>query len=146
MEADMGLLRTEIELINSDDLALHRRKKLSAKEIHRVNVTALVDTGAIMLSINESIRAQLGLAILEKRTAVLADGSLVELDVAGPVDIRFETRQCTTRAIVLPGESECLLGAIPIEDMDVVVDLNEQTLKVHPNHPYKAQMTLKGIR
>jgi clan AA aspartic protease len=142
----MGLLRTKIELINSDDLAFHRKNKLAAKDIRRLKVQALVDTGAIMLSINESIRAQLDLEILEKRTATLADGSLVELDVAGPVDIRFGNRQCTTRAIVLPGEAECLLGAIPIEDMDLVVDLNEQTLKIHPDHPYKAQMVLKGAR
>ncbi len=142
----MGLLRAKIELINSDDLAFHRKKKLAAKDVRRVKVQALVDTGAIMLSINESIRAQLDLDILEKRTATLADGSLVELDVAGPVDIRFGNRQCTTRAIVLPGEAECLLGAIPIEDMDLVVDLNEQKLIIHPDHPYKAQMVLKGVR
>lgn len=142
----MGLLRAKIELVNTYDFLLHRRKKLAAKDVHRLKVQALVDTGAIMLSINESIRAQLDLDILEKRTAALADGSLVELDVAGPVDIRFGNRQCTTRAIVLPGEAECLLGAIPIEDMDLVVDLNEQTLKTHPDHPYKAQMVLKGMQ
>lgn len=142
----MGLLRADIELVNSDDLAFYRKKKLAAKDVRRVKVKALVDTGAIMLSINESVRAQLDLDVLEKRIATLADGSLVELDVAGPVDIRFGNRQCTTRAIVLPGEAECLLGAIPIEDMDLVVDLNEQALKIHPDHPYKAQMVLKSAR
>ncbi len=63
----MGLLRAKIELINSDDLAFHRKKKLAAKDVHRLTVQALVDTGAIMLSINESVRAQLDLDILWSR-------------------------------------------------------------------------------
>jgi clan AA aspartic protease len=140
----MGLLRTTIELVNTYDFLQHRKKKISAQEIKRVKVNALVDSGAIMLAINENVRTQLDLDTLERRTATLADGSVMDVDVVGPVDIRFENRQCTTRALVLPRNAECLLGAIPIKDMDLVIDLNEQKLVVHPDHSIKAQMSLKG--
>jgi hypothetical protein len=48
--------------------------------------------------------------------------------------------------MVLPGDCEPLLGAIPLEDMDVLIDPQRQELIVNPDHPYFAQMTLKGIR
>ena len=46
-------------------------------------------------------------------------------------------------ALVLPGNNEVLLGAIPMEDMDVIIDPKKQTLEVNPEHPYFAQMKLK---
>ena len=96
-----------------------------------------------ILCINENIQEQLQLPFLEKRKAQLANGHIVEYDVVGPIDLRFKNRRCTTSAIVLPGDNEPLLGAIPMEDMDVVVLPHRQELAVHPDHPYFAQMKLK---
>jgi hypothetical protein len=111
----------------------------------------LVDTGSYMLAINESIQEQLQLPVLEKRKAQLANrtanrGSIEEYDVVGPVELRFKNRQTTCRAMVLPGDNECLLGAIPLEDMDVLIHPLRQELIVNPDHPYFAQMKMKGIR
>jgi hypothetical protein len=47
------------------------------------------------------------------------------------------------RAIVLPGDAEILLGAIPMEDMDVLIDPRQQKLVVNPKHPYVATKHLK---
>jgi clan AA aspartic protease len=139
----MGLTYAEIELINGDDMALARKHIIGEEEIKRLHVEMLVDTGALMLCINESIQEQLQFPIYEKRKAETADGRIVECDVVGNVELRFRNRQTTCRAMVLPGSSEPLLGAIPLEDMDVLIHPQRQELIVNPDHPYFAQMKIK---
>lgn len=139
----MGLTYAEIELISSDDLALRRRGYLKDEEVRRTTVSALVDSGAYMLAVNEHLKAQLGLPVLDKQEAELADGSHVMLEIVGPVDVRFANRATTVRAMVLPGDAEILLGSIPMEDMDVLVDPKRQQLIVNPENPYIAKKHLK---
>lgn len=139
----MGLVYANIRVVNSDDEALHRRGYLKEEEIKSIDVKALVDSGAYMLAINETIRTQLDLITLNTQTAELADGSQVQLDIVGPVTVKFSNRATTCRAMVLPGNAEVLLGAIPMEDMDVVINPEEQTLTVNPAHPYIAHKPLK---
>lgn len=140
----MGLIHAEIELINGDDLALARRHYLDQDEVKRMWVTALVDTGSYMLCINENIQEQLQLPIVEKRKGQLANGEIVEYDVVSSVELRFKNRRTICNAMVLPGDSEVLLGAIPLEDMDVLIHPQRQELIVNPDHPYFAQMSLKS--
>jgi len=139
----MGLVYADIELINGGDLELWRRGYVDKDEIKRIWVNMLVDTGSIMLAINENIQEQLKFTVIEKRKAQLANGHIVECDVVGPVELRFKNRETTCRAIVLPGNSEPLLGAIPLEDMDVLIHPQRQELIVNPDHPYFAQMKMK---
>ena len=139
----MGLVYAEIDLISVDDMVLQRRGYLDKDKIKQVKVKALVDSGAYMLSINETVRAQLDLPFIEKQFGTLADETLIEVDIVGPVEIRFENRSTTVRAVVLPGNSEILLGAIPMEDMDVLIDPKQQKLLVNPKHPYVAVKHLK---
>ena len=139
----MGLVYAEIDLINGGDMYLYRQKQIKEEDIKQVKVTALVDRGAYMLTINETVRAQLDLPFIEKQFGKLADETLLELDVVGPVEVRFENRSTTVRAIVLPGDAEILLGAIPMEDMDVLIDPRQQRLLVNPKHPYVATKHLK---
>lgn len=139
----MGLVYAEIELINGEDLALARRSIIGEEEVKRMHVTALVNTGSYMLAINESIQEQLQLPVVETRKAQLADGTIAEFNVVAPVELRFKNRQTTCRAMVLPGDNEVLLGAIPLEDMDVLIHPQRQELIVNPDHPYFAQMKMK---
>jgi len=113
----MGLVYADIELINGDDLALVRRKLMGEDEVKRIHVNMLVDTASVYMCINENIQEQLQLPVLEKRKGQLANGHIVEYDVVGPVEVRFKNRRCSVNAMVLPGENEPLLGAIPLEDM-----------------------------
>jgi clan AA aspartic protease len=138
----MGLVHAEIELINGGDLFLLSKKMIGEDEVKGMRVTALVDTGAIMLCINENIQEQLELPVVEKRNMQMANGSIVEYEVVAPVEIRFKNRRTLCQAIVLPGDSEPLLGAIPLEDMDVLIHPQRQELIVHPDHPYFAQMKI----
>ncbi len=139
----MGLIYAEITLINGDDLAMVRRHLLDKDDVKQMNVEMLVDTGSVYMCINENIQEQLQLPTVEKRKGQLADGSIVEYDVVGPIEVKFKNRRCTTSAMVLPGDNEPLLGAIPLEDMDVVIHPQRQELIVNPDHPYFAQMKLK---
>ena len=140
---EMGLVYAEIDLINGGDMYLHRQSLLDEKDVRRVRVNALVDSGAYNLCINETIQTQLDLPFIEKQFVTLADETLLEADFVGPVDVRFENRSTTVRALVLPGDAEVLLGAIPMEDMDVLIDPRQQKLVVNPKHPYVATKHLK---
>jgi clan AA aspartic protease len=122
---------------------LSRRGFLNKDKIKQVRVNALVDSGAYMLSINETVRAQLDLPFIEKQFGTLADETLIEVEIVGPVEVRFENRRTTVDAIVLPGDAEVLLGAIPMEDMDVLIDPRQQKFVVNPKHPYVATKHLK---
>lgn len=139
----MGLVYAEIELINGGDLEMVRRKLMDEDDVKRMRVNALVDTGSIMLCINENIQEQLQLPVVETRKAQMANGAIVEYEVVAPVELRFKNRRTSCQAMVLPGNSEVLLGAIPLEDMDVLIHPQRQELIVNPDHPYFAQMKIK---
>lgn len=117
----MGLVYADIELINADDIGLARCYIIGEEEIKSISLNILVDTGAYNLCINESIQQQLDLPFIEKRKAQLANGHIEEYNVVGPIVLKFKNRQTVCNAMVLQGDSEPLLGAIPLEDLDVVI-------------------------
>ena len=139
----MGLVKAEIELVNSGDVTLFENGVIAEDKIRRIKVIALVDTGAVMLAINETIKNQLGLKARWKRIAQLADGSEKELEVVGPIEVYFKDRVSSTNAMVLPGDQEVSLGSIPMEEMDVLVHPLKEELIVNPAHPNKPQLSLK---
>ena len=140
---EMGLVYAELDLANGGDTYLFRQGLLPETDIKNTTVTALVDSGAYMLSINENIKTQLDLPFIEKQFVTLADESTIEVEIVGPVEVRFENRRTSVDAVVLPGDAEVLLGAIPMEDMDVLIDQRERKLVVNPKHPYVANKYLK---
>jgi len=142
----MGLVYAELELINAGDLELARRNMLDIDEVKKMNVEMLVDSGSYYMCINETVKELLDLNILEKRKWQLANGQIVEYEVVGPIEVKFKNRRCHVDAMVLPGDSEMLLGAIPKEDMDVLIHPLRQELVVNPEHPYYVQMKMKGVR
>jgi clan AA aspartic protease len=139
----MGTVYADIELINADDLALARRSILNKDEVKHMTVSMLVDSGAYMMAINETIQEQLQLPFLEKRKAVMDDGSVVEYDTVGPINVKFKNRTAICNALVLQGDTEPLLGVIPMEEMDVLIHPRNQELIVNPEHPYYAQLKMK---
>lgn len=139
----MGLVYADIELINAGDSEVMRRGFITEDKVRRLPVKALVDTGAYMMGINEEINAQLGLPKVEERLAEYADGSLHSLNVVGPVEIHFGNRKTVAYAMVLPGNSEPLLGAIPMEDMDLVIEPKYQRVIINPAMPYISKKQMK---
>ena len=139
----MGLVYADIELINSEDIGLARKFFIGEDDIKKVHLNMMVDSGAYMMAINETIQSQLELPFIEKRKVQLADGRIVEYDVVGPVNVKFANRKATCSAFVLPGDSEPLLGVIPMEEMDVLIHPLRQELIVNPEHPNYAVLKMK---
>lgn len=127
----MGLSSAKLTLANA------RRDDLNP-----VAVDALADTGAVHLCIPEHIALQLQLDELEKREVTLADGSRRAVPYVGPVHLRFGNRSGFTGAMVLG--NEVLLGAIPMEDMDLVVIPSSRQVVANPLNPNIAASTAKG--
>ncbi len=139
----MGLIYADLELVSAEDVALARKGYITKEQIKKENVTALVDSGAYMMCINEHIQNQLDLPVVDTMEADLADGTLQTMNVVGPLIINFKNRTTSCNAVVLPGESEVLLGAIPMEDMDVVLVPKLQTIDVNPKSKYMAKKKIK---
>ena len=139
----MGLVFAEIELLNAGEAYLFRQKMIEESEIKQIKVRSLVDTGAYMLTINDDVKNQLDLPLIEKQFVTLADETQLEVEIVGPVEIRFENRRTTCDAVVLPNAQDVLLGSIPMEDMDVLIHPKEEKLVVNPKHPYIANKYLK---
>jgi clan AA aspartic protease len=118
----MGLIRGTFQLLNP-----------LSQELAPLEVSALADTGAVHLCIPEHVALQLQLRELEKREVVLADGHRRTVPYMGPVEVRFRNRRCFTGAMVLG--NEVLLGAIPMEDMDLVLQPQLQSIDVNPESP-----------
>ena len=142
----MGYVHAEIELTNEDDLALHRHGILPENEIKRVTCKALVDSGAWDLVISEEVRQRLNLPILERRTVKMADETLIDLDVVGPIEVRFQHKRTIVDAVIMPGTSEVLLGAYPMEGLDVMIDPKGERLLVNPPWPNNPKAYIRSIK
>lgn len=129
----MGLITAEIQLSNPRNRALHPLK-----------VRALADTGALHLCIPEHIAIQLELEELYKREVTTADGGRHLCPYVGPIEVKFENRGCFTGALVLG--DEVLLGAVPMEDMDVLLSPARQAVIVNPESPNIAMSIAKGAK
>jgi len=129
----MGITRTALTLRNPV------RQELSSIEIQ-----ALADTGAMHLCIPEHVALQLQLQEHEKRAVTLADGSQRLMPYVGPIEVRFGNRRCFVGAMVMG--DEVLLGAIPMEDMDLVVRPMTRDVAVNPASPNVPSSLAKGYR
>ena len=127
----MGITHNEITLRNAGDVILARRGHIKKHEIRQMTVQALVDTGAWTIVINEEIRVKLGLNIMEVRSGTLANGYKDSYNLAGPLEVAWRDRRTTCEALVLPGADEVLLGAIPMEGMDLTINPKRGLVGVH---------------
>ena len=137
----IGYVYADIELTNEADLILNQHGYLPDNKIRKITSRALVDSGAYDLILNQEAQDKLKLRVLGKRPIKLADESVIEVDIVGPVEVRFETRTTTVRALVLPNTEEILLGAIPLEGLDVMIDPLRERLLVNP--PEKTNAKIK---
>jgi clan AA aspartic protease len=110
-------------------------------ELKPLEVKALVDTGALRLCIPEHLSLQLQLEVHSQREITTADGKQQMVPYVEPIEVRFDNRSCFVGALVLGDEP--LLGAMPMEDMDLVISPARRTLTVNPNSPNFPQALVK---
>lgn len=142
LENEMGLVFADIELFRGADLVLLQEGYLQADQVRSCYVNAMVDSGATMLAIPQYVVNQLSLKKISEIEAELADGSCTTYDLVGPIEVRFGNRRTTVEALVIPGAVKVLLGAIPMEGMDVLIDPKRERLIVNPDSPNVARMLL----
>ena len=110
-------------------------------DLQPVEAEALADSGAVHLCIPAHVQIQLGLEEIAKKEVTLADGGKKLVPYVGPVELQFKNRVGFTGALVLG--NEVLLGAIPMEDMDLVISPRTRTLDVNPESPNVATSVVK---
>lgn len=131
-ERIVGNFTEEIILANNQDRV--RVEVGVLEEVRQVTVRAVVDTGATTIIINEATRQELGLAIVGKKTTAFANGTREECGLTEPVNVYWKDRDCSCRAVVVPEAKITLLGAIPLEDMDLMVDpVHGRLIRTHGN-------------
>ena len=143
---EMGYIHAEIELTNEDDLAFHRRGYLPEEKIKRVTCRALVDSGAWDLVINDDVQKKLNLPVLGRETITLADETMLDVEIVGPVKVSFEDHFTIVRAVVLPDTSEVLLGAFPLQGLDAFIDAKRERLLVHPESPDNPKSYIRQVK
>jgi clan AA aspartic protease len=121
---NMGLIYAQISLSNP-----------KREDFTPIQTTALADTGALHLCIPEHLALQLGfdLTTSQTREVTTADAKKHLCAYVGPIQIGFENRSCYTGALVLG--DEVLLGAVPMEDMDLVLSPAKRAVTVNPLSP-----------
>ena len=118
----MGLVSSKVVLANP-----------RLPELAVVELDALADSGAVHLCIPEQVRAQLQLEAVDSKEVTLADGRKAVVPYVGPIEVRFKNRVGFAGALVMG--DQVLLGAIPMEDMDLVVIPRSRLLDVNPGSP-----------
>jgi clan AA aspartic protease len=118
----MGLVNARIALKNP------RRPDLEP-----VEAEALADSGAVHLCIPPHVQIQLALEEIQQKEVTLADGGKKLVPYVGPVELHFKNRVGFAGALVLG--DQVLLGAIPMEDMDLIIVPKTRTLDVNPSSP-----------
>jgi clan AA aspartic protease len=111
-------------------------------DLDPVEVQALADTGSVHLCIPEAVRLQLKLEAIEEKVITLADGSHRSVPYVGPIELRFKNRTGFAGALVMG--DQVLVGAIPMEDMDLIVIPKTRLLDINPDSPNIARSIAKA--
>jgi predicted aspartyl protease len=135
METDtMGRVLTEAIIENLGDLFDAHRGMMPDSQIRRVRVDdALVDSGATLFSVPTRLIQQLGLKEQYRRRATSSVG-VVEATMYDPVRLTIQGRTCTVDVVEVPDSVPVLVGQIPLEQLDFVIDMRNRVLIGNPAH------------
>ena len=122
----MGQVFTDITLKNAGDVTLSEYGYKQTNEIRQTTVNILVDTGAGTLVITEAMQRELGLKLREDQPVRMANDESIIVKEAAPVEVHWKNRNMICKPWVIPGAQKALLGLIPLEAMDLMVDPNQQ--------------------
>ena len=129
----MGRFTMKVEFANNDDLVRARAGDIPPEDVRKIEIEAWVDTGASRLVLPQSAVDRLGIPVVGKTTARLADHSTIERDVVRYVWLSMLGREGVFTAMAEPNREDALLGAIVLEDLDMVADCITGTC--HPRNP-----------
>ena len=131
----MGEIVVDVELQNAEDRAMANKGILRETEIRRATVSAVADTGALMLALPEDVVERLGVEVVGSGTFAYADGRRGELAIAGPLTVHIGDRWTFARCVVVPPGADPLIGQLVMEELDLVADCRNRTLGPRPESP-----------
>ena len=130
----MGRVLTEALIENAGDLWAAKQRLLPEDQVHRITVPdALVDTGATLISIPTRLIRQLGLDKTGSKR-VTSSAGLTEAGMYDAVRLTIQGRSCTMDVMEVPDDVPVLIGQIPLEHLDLVIDTRSRTLIGNPAH------------
>jgi predicted aspartyl protease len=129
----MGLVVVEFSVANNVDVAKAAEGSLPPDQVRQVQVKGMVDTGANWLVLPQAVATELGLPPTKPMLVRFGDGRLEFRDVVEQAWVEIFDRHGTFRAIVEPHRPDALIGAIVLEDLDLLVDGSNQMLQ--PRNP-----------
>ena len=141
----MGLVMIIIKVSNITDMEIAQRGLMPSESVRSAEIEATVDTGATMLALPEDAVQQLGVPEKGRQRVRYADGRTAELSRVMGVHLEIMGRDMTCDALVLPAGSRALLGVIPLEGLDLVVDPKTQTLRPNPESPDEPMQLLLSV-
>jgi predicted aspartyl protease len=127
-EQSMGRFSVEVELTNFGDLVRVKDGTIQPGQIRRTLARGVVDSGAMRLVIPELMVEQLGLDVSGMAKVRYADGHTAERGIARNIHLSYGGREGVFSAIVEPARESILIGAIVLEDLDLLVDCSKQRL------------------
>jgi len=138
----MGRVMATIKLTNNTDFANAARGLIEDAAIRSEEIEGLVDTGATMLVLPADVVERLGLDIDGYRTVKYANGSTAKVPRVTGVRLEILGRDMTCDALVEPAGTTALIGQIPLEGLDLVVDPKSREVTVNPASPDSPLMDL----
>jgi clan AA aspartic protease len=139
----VGEIRARLLLENQRDRILADVGQLETHAVRRLELDALVDTGAVMLLLPQDVVETLGLPLDGKIIVTLANDDKVELFRARHLSLTLGDRQMDTDCLVGPPRCEPLLGQLVLERLDLVIDPVKQTVRPRPESPFLPSLKLK---
>jgi hypothetical protein len=125
----VGRFLVDIVVSNNSDVERADQGQLPPDQIRREVVPAVVDTGAVKLCLPQAVVERLGLSVGKGHVAVrYADGRRDTREVTGAVYVEVLGRGDVFSAVIEPDLTTALLGAIVLEDLDLLVDCKLQRL------------------
>ncbi len=139
----MGEVVVNLKLENPIDRDMFRRGLIKEEDVRSLTTQAIADSGAVMLVLPQEVVEALGLPDMGKVIVKYADERKEERSVAGPVLVSVVNRQANVDCVVGPPAGEVLLGQLPLEAMDLLVDCGQRKLVPRPESPILPLLNLR---
>jgi clan AA aspartic protease len=128
----MDMVKTEIILKNAYDEGNASEGLIKLEAVRSVTIMAVADTSYIHLVINEDLCQKLGLTYIGERIVHIADGQRIRCKISEAVNVYWKNRHTACSALVIPGAKSVLLGVIPLEGMDLMVNpVTQEVVGIH---------------
>jgi predicted aspartyl protease len=136
----VGRFSVDFEVTNHEDAVKAKAGILPLDEVRRSRISGIVDTGAARLVLPASVVSALGFPDAGHLTVRLADGRRETKSIVSDVQLEILGRSSVFTAIVEPGRTDALIGAIVLEELDFIPDCTRQVLLPRDPHGLIAEI------